>query len=223
MARVVVAGASGHGRKVAQALQAAGHTLVGFIDTHLPMGTELSGFVAGHSVLGSEGDLSRLCEVHGIDAAVVGIGDNFARRAVAERIAAAVPDLPFIDVVHPGAFVAPGTTLGGGVVVMAGAVVSVDCHLGAHALVDTRASLDHDGVLARAASLAPGAVVGGGARIGECTAVGIGATVIHGRVVGDHTVVGAGAVVLRDLPGHVVAYGVPATVARERSEGERYL
>ena len=219
MTRVVVAGASGHGKKVADALRALGHDMVGYVDTHKAEGTR----IGADRVLGTEADLPGLCSSLGIEAVVVGIGDNAVRLAVAGRIEAAVPGLPFLDVVHPAAHVAPGTGFGGGVVVMPGSVVSVDCVIGAHALVDTGASLDHDSTMAEGASLAPGAVVGGGARIGVCTAIGIGATVIHGRTIGEHSVVGAGAVVLRDLPDHVVAYGVPAKVARSRSTGERYL
>lgn len=219
MARVVVVGASGHGRKVADALQQCGHTVVGFIDTHKPAGTA----AGAHVVLGAEADLPSLVAQHAIDGVVVGIGDNATRLAVAGRVAATAPHLPFVNVVHPAAHVAPGTVMGGGVVVMPGALVSIGCNLGAHALVDSGASLDHDSTLADGASLAPGVTVGGGTIIGYCTAIGIGATVIHGRTIGAHAVVGAGSVVVRDLPGHSVAYGVPAKVARPRAEGERYL
>lgn len=219
MSRVVVAGASGHGKKVVDALVALGHTVVGFVDTFKPEGTPMGGRV----VLGAEADLASLCSSHGIESVVVGIGDNATRLAVADRIATASPGLPFLDVVHPAAHIAPGTKLGGGVVLMPGAVVSVDCELGAHSLVDSGASLDHDSTLGAGASLAPGAVVGGGTTVGACTAIGIGATVIHGRAIGEHTVVGAGAVVLHDIPSHVVAYGVPARAVRSRVAGDRYL
>ena len=219
MTRVAVIGASGHGKKVADALRVLGHTVVGYLDTFKPAGTA----VGPDAVLGSDAEIAELAERHAIEAVVVGIGDNATRVAVAARIAAAAPHVRFLDVVHPAAHVAAGTSFGGGVVVMPGAVVSVDCALGAHSLIDTGASLDHDSVLGDGASLAPGAVVGGGTTIGTCTAIGIGATVIHGRSIDEHTVVGAGAVVVRDLPSHVVAYGVPAAVARSRAEGERYL
>ena len=219
MARVVVVGASGHGRKVADALVQSGHTMVGFIDTNKPGGTTVDQW----EVLGTEHDLSALLGAHSLDGVVMGIGDNAVRVAVAARVSSAAPGLRFISVVHPTAFVASGAELADGAVVMPGALVSVGCRVGAHALVDSGASLDHDSSLDDGASLAPGATVGGNTSIGTCTAVGIGATVIHGRTIGAHTVVGAGAVVVRDLPGHVVAYGVPATVARQRDEGERYL
>jgi acetyltransferase-like isoleucine patch superfamily enzyme len=55
------------------------------------------------------------------------------------------------------------------------------------------------------------------------TALGVGANVVHGRTIGEHTVVGAGALVLDDVPEKVVAYGVPAAVARSREPNEPYL
>ena len=90
-------------------------------------------------------------------------------------------------------------------------------------LLGIRSSIDHDGVLGDHASLGPGATTGGTVRIGATTAVGLGANVIHGITIGDDTVVGAGALVLADLPDRVVAYGVPARVARSRQPGEPYL
>ena len=89
--------------------------------------------------------------------------------------------------------------------------------------MNTRASLDHHGVLGDYASLAPGVTVGGDVSIGEGGAVAIGATVLHGRSIGDWSVVGAGATVIDDVPDGVVAYGTPARVVREREPGDRYL
>ena len=50
-----------------------------------------------------------------------------------------------------------------------------------------------------------------------------GANVVHGITIGADTVVGAGALVLDNIPERVVAYGVPAVVARSREPGEPYL
>jgi maltose O-acetyltransferase len=57
--------------------------------------------------------------------------------------------------------------------------------------------------------------------IGDNVWLGGGAIVCPGVTVGDDTVVGAGAVVTRDLPGGVVAAGVPARVLREIDERDR--
>jgi len=57
--------------------------------------------------------------------------------------------------------------------------------------------------------------------IGDNVWLGGGVTVCPGVTIGDDTVVGAGAVVTRDLPGGVVAAGVPARVVREIGDRDR--
>jgi maltose O-acetyltransferase len=57
--------------------------------------------------------------------------------------------------------------------------------------------------------------------VGDNVWLGGGAIVCPGVTIGDDTVVGAGAVVTRDLPGGVVAAGVPARVLREIGDGDR--
>ena len=55
--------------------------------------------------------------------------------------------------------------------------------------------------------------------VGNHVLIGAGAKVIGGITVGDHAKIGANAVVLRDVPAHSVAVGVPATIlARQAPE-----
>ena len=72
MTRVAVIGASGHGKKVADALRALGHTMVGYLDTFKAAGTA----VGADAVLGSDAEIAELAARHAIEAVVVGIGDN---------------------------------------------------------------------------------------------------------------------------------------------------
>ena len=57
--------------------------------------------------------------------------------------------------------------------------------------------------------------------IGDNVWLGSGVVVCPGVTIGDDTVVGAGAVVTRDLPGRVVATGVPARVRRPIEHEDR--
>jgi maltose O-acetyltransferase len=57
--------------------------------------------------------------------------------------------------------------------------------------------------------------------IGDNVWLGSAAVVCPGVTIGDDTVVGAGAVVTHDLPGGVVALGVPARVVREIGDADR--
>lgn len=220
MESIFIIGASGHAKVVADIVEQEGLLAVaGFIDAQVAAGT----VHYGYPVLGTENDLTRLCEEHSVSRGIVAIGDNFVRARVVERIGAVMPEFRYATAAHPSAQVARGAVFGPGTVLMANTVLNSDCTVGAHCIVNTGAQLDHDGEMDAYASLAPGVVAGGNCTIGGFAAVGIGANVSHGRSVGRHAVVGAGAVVIADVPAHQVWYGVPARFIRDRRDGEAYL
>ena len=218
--RVLVVGGSDQGRQVIDVLEAGGeHIVVGIVDARLPIGRE----VVGHPVLGSDTEIAGCADRVDADAFVVAIGDNHVRAAAFQRIRAECPGLEPATAIHPNAVVAADAVVGAGSILMAGAVVSNGCTVGLGVLLGTNSSLDHDGRLGDFVSLAPGAATGGNVRIGACTAVGVGVSIAHDVSIGADTVIGAGAAVVTDLPDLVVAYGVPARVARPRTVDEPYL
>ena len=225
--RVIVIGGSDQGRQVIDAIDARGdHTVVGVLDRafagsvpELQAGSDVSGY----PVLGGDDDLRDCAARVEADGYVVAIGDNFARGVVLDRADADCADLTLITVAHPTAVIARDAVIGAGSILLAGSVVSNGCVVGRGVLLGTRAAIDHDGHVDEHASLGPGATTGGNVSIGARTAVGLGAAVIHGITIGSDTVVGAGALVLTDIPGGVVAYGVPASVVRPREPGQPYL
>ncbi len=177
----------------------------------------------GYPILGMDEMLPALVDHYDLVGGLIAIGDNWRRHWVAEKIGALLPGFAFVNAVHPSAQIARGVTMGGGSVVMAGAVINSDSRIGDFCIVNTKASLDHDSVMQDFSSLAPNATIGGSVHIGAFSAVSLGANVIHGRSIGQHTVIGAGALVLQDVPDFCVAYGVPAQIIRAREAGERYL
>jgi sugar O-acyltransferase (sialic acid O-acetyltransferase NeuD family) len=154
---------------------------------------------------------------------VLAIGDNSTRSRVWQRLSRAVPTELFPAIVHPSASVASSVELGPASVVLQAAVIGAGSRVSEGCLVNTRASLDHEGTLHPFASMAPGAVTGGRVEIGARAALCIGACVKHGVSIGEDTVVGAASYVHADLPAGVVAYGVPARVVRSRVSDDPYL
>jgi sugar O-acyltransferase (sialic acid O-acetyltransferase NeuD family) len=217
---ILVIGSSGHAKVVIDIVEKQGrHRIAGLVDSFKPAGE--SSF--GYKVLGTESDLPALIQSLDITGCIVAVGDNWRRHLVVEKVAAAAPGLDFVTAVHPSAQLARGVTVGRGTVIMAGAVVNSDSRVGQFCILNTGASLDHDSLMEDFSSLAPRAVTGGDVRIGAYSAVSLGANIIHGRSIGKHTVIGAGAVVLQDIPDYSVAYGTPATVAKKRQAGDKYL
>lgn len=216
---LVVFGASGHGKVVADAAAAAGFSVIGHIDDVAPTGNP----VAGRPRLGDRAILPALAERYAGLALAIGIGDNHERPRIAGALAVLVPSVSFPAVVHPAATLAQGLRLGQGVVILARAVINPDAELDDFALVNTGAIVEHDCRVGRAASLAPAAAMGGASTLGAGAALMMGALLRHRVAVGEHTVVGMGSVVLSDLPPLVVAWGNPARPQRPRAANEGYL
>ena len=125
--------------------------------------------------------------------------------------------------VHPAAWVDLSVELGPGAVVFAGAVIQPRTVVGAHAIVNTAASIDHDCRIGRFAHLAPGVHLAGTVTVGDGAFLGIGTVAIPGVTIGEWTQVGAGAAVVRDLPARVRAVGVPARPLEEHAMTRMYL
>lgn len=199
---VAVLGAGGHGKVVVATLRAAGRTVSAvYDDAEERHGTEVLGVPV-------RGPLSAAAE-DGVEAAVIGVGDNRARQAIAGRL-----ELPWVSVVHPAAHVHDSVALGAGTVVFAGAVVQPDSSLGRHGIVNTGASVDHDCVVGDFVHLAPGARLAGHVTVGEGAFLGIGSVAVPGLEVGSWALVGAGSAAVRPVPEGATVLGVPARVVR---------
>jgi sugar O-acyltransferase (sialic acid O-acetyltransferase NeuD family) len=220
MKKILLIGASEHAKVVMDIIEKEGkHEILGLIDTYKPAGED----IFGYKILGAEDVLVDLFKRRKVIGGIITIGDNWTRHKMAEKIKSLAPEFPFVSAIHPSAILARGVTIGAGTVVMAGVIVNSDNRIGAHCILNTKSSLDHDCELGDFSSLAPGVTTGGKVSIGAFSAISLGANIIHGVKVGEQTILGAGAVVLEDIPSYSVAYGIPAKVVRKREVGEKYL
>jgi len=210
MKRIVVVGAGGHGKVVADVVRAGNaFEIAAFVDERA---IQRDGdLYLGVRVLAGADALER-ARALGIGYALVAFGDCKGRLGCCERLRA--NGFEIVSAIHPRAVVSPDVTIGAGTVIVAGAVINSDVRLGEAVIVNTSASVDHDCVLDDGVHIEPGAHLAGSVHVGRATTIGIGAAVTKGRRIGAHAHVGAGAVVTRDLPDAVIAYGVPARVVR---------
>lgn len=220
MEKIILLGASDHARLIIDTVEKEQRfAILGLLDQNKPEGAEC----LGYAVMGKVTDLPAVMAAHGALSGLIAIGDNWVRRQVARLVAGIVPEFNYVSTIHPSAQIARNVSIGEGTVVMAAAVINANARVGRHCYVSTKASLDHDSEMEDFASLGPGATIGGNVRIGGGTAIALGANVIHGITIGEHAVIGAGATVVREVPGRVVAYGVPARTVRNRAPGDKYL
>jgi sugar O-acyltransferase (sialic acid O-acetyltransferase NeuD family) len=211
--KLLVFGAGGHGKVVADVGRSAGWVLEGFIDDDPDR--QRSG-VWGLPVLSWDRALAGPARAPGLVIAL-GVGDNGARQRCCERILGA--GLSIGTLVHPSAVVASTARLGRGTVAMALAAVNPDAAIGDGVILNTGSVVEHDCQVGRFAHLSPNSALGGAARIGDCTHLGLGAVVLPGVVVGADVRVGAGAVVHRAVPDGTTVMGVPARPRSAREGG----
>lgn len=197
--QVIVIGASGHGKVVADIVLKCGDTLLGFLDDNETLPAEIIGI----PVLGKVSDYAKYAEAFFI----IGIGNS----AVREKIAGQLGDVHWYTAIHPSAVVsARDTQIGKGSVVIANAVINPSAHIGEHCIVNTSAVVEHDNRVGDFSHISVGAKLGGTVTVGEHTWIGIGATVINNITICDHCMIGAGAVVIHDIKESGTYVGVPA-------------
>lgn len=209
--RLLIFGAGGHGREVAWlARQVWGESLgVEFVvDRPEYLVNEVSGIPVR---------LLADCIAMPGTRYIVALGDPNHRRRAADACESL--GLRAALIAHPRVESSDSVTFGGGSVVCAGSILTVDIDVGEHVHINVGCTVSHDVIIGDFSTLSPGVHVSGNVRIGEGVFIGTGASIINGRMdvpllIGDGAVVAAGACVTRSVePGAMVA-GVPAVRKR---------
>lgn len=196
MNRLIIIGASGHGKVVADIATLNGFTDIVFLDNNPAISS-----CAGYPVLGPD---TMIAELDGD--VFVAVGNADIRKRLMER------DYTrhFPILIHPNAVVAKDVEIGAGSVVMAGTVINPGARIGKGVIVNTSSSVDHDCVVGDYCHIAVGAHLSGTVVVGEGTWIGTGATVSNNIIICGDCMIGAGAVVIKDVHIPGIYMGVPA-------------
>ena len=196
MNRLVIIGAGGHGRVIADNALKNGYNEICFVDD------SATGDCIGFPIVGVIGDVEKLND--GKTDFIIGIGNNATRKIIAEKF-----DVNWVSLVHPSAQLAFNARIGKGTVVMANAVVNVCASVGDHCIINTGAVVEHDNIIENYTHISPNVALGGSVRIGTLTHLGLGATVKNNTEICSECTVGAGAVVISDIKKSGTYIGVP--------------
>lgn len=184
---VVIIGASGHGKVIADIIIKSGDKVVGFLDDGVEKGT----LVAGIEVLGKTEDYKNFadCEF------VIAIGNPYIREKIAD-----VLDVKWHTAIHPTAIISSlDVEIGEGTVVMANAVINSSAKIGKHCIINTAAIVEHDNVLEDYVHISPNATLAGIVTVGKSTHIGAGACTKQVLNIAPDCTIGAGAVIVKDI------------------------
>ena len=194
--RLIIIGAGGHGKVVADNAIKNGYTDICFVDDHA------TGTCMGFPIVGTGADVSSLDD--GKTDFIIGVGNNEIRKRIAQA-----HDVNWVTLVHPSAQIGACVSIGKGTVVMAGAIINPCASIGEHCIINTGAIVEHDNVIGDYAHISPNVALGGTVRVGDLTHVGIGAVVRNNIRICGMSTIGAGAVVVKDIDHCGTYIGVP--------------
>jgi len=146
-----------------------------------------------------------------IEAIAIGIGTPATRYSIGQRLTSDLPAITMPTLVHPSVVMdATSCTLERGVIVSAGAIVTVNVHLRDYVLINRACNIGHEAIVGAGVVTNPLASISGGVVIGDRTLIGTAAAVLQYINVGSDASVGAGAVVTKDVADGTTVIGVPA-------------
>lgn len=209
MKKLVIIGASGHGKVVADIAAQKGYAFISFLDDD-PAVKEC----AGYPVIGVTEDAERFADSDFF----VAVGNAKIRARIQKQLIG--KKLRIATLIHPHSVIAPDVRIGAGTVIMAGTVVNPGTVIGEGCIINTGATVDHDNVISDYVHISVGSHTAGTVHIGESTWLGAGAIVSNNISICGDCMIGAGAVVVRDITNTGTYVGVPA---RKNTKNQKNL
>ncbi len=197
--KLVIIGAGGHGKVVADIAKRNGYEEILFLDDDTSK--KNNGL---YPVVGKINDYKKYKNQYDF---FVAIGNNEIRKKISEELLN--DGIYLINLIHPSAILDATVKLQNGIAIMANVVVNADTNLSRGVIVNTSATVDHDCSIDSYTHICPGVHIAGGVEIGSNVWVGIGTSVINQIHIFSDVTIGAGAVVIKDIEKKGTYIGVP--------------
>ena len=206
MKKIVIIGAGGHGKVIAEIAAKVGHEEIVFLDDD-----EQRINCGKYKVIG------KISAANSIDAdKIVAIGNAQLRKQIQESI----PKEKMVTLIHPNAIVSGDVRIGAGTVVMAGAVINPGVTIGKGCIINTSSSVDHDCIIGDYSHVAVGAHICGTVKVGDLVWIGAGAVVTNNVEICDEAFLGAAALVVNDITFPAVYVGAPARMIKNKENSK---
>lgn len=187
MENLLIIGAGGHGRVVAETVELEGRwDNIAFLDDR----TDVD-MVLGHKIIGKIDDYKSLKGQY--ESAIVCIGNNEKRLGLIKDILKVGYKVPVI--IHPKASVSKYCNIENGSVILAGVVINTGTNLGMGCIININSCVDHDCVIGDGTHVCSGAVVRSMCRVGGLSYIGAGAVVKSGTNLSDQYMLADGEIV----------------------------
>lgn len=205
---VVIIGASGHGKVIADIVLKSGDNLIGFLDDNMDI--QNKEIFKEKKVIGVVKDCEKIQRDNSKYFFVIGIGNNYIRKEMFEKY-----KLNYYTAIHPNAVISNQVEIGKGTVVMANVVINADSSIGENCIINTGSIIEHDNKIDNNVHISPNSTLCGTVKVGELTHIGASVTVKNNTIICGNCIIGAGAVIVKNIEKKGTYLGMPAKIIKE--------
>ena len=167
--KVVIIGAGGHAKVIADIVIKSGDEVVGFLDDNIEKGTKIIG---NYEVIGDLNNRFTMALKNDYEF-IIAIGDNERRKEIVSK----TPGMKYYTAISKTAQIGMDVEIGEGCVIMNNAVINPSSKIGKHCIINTGAIVEHDNNIENYVHISPNATLCGTVSVGKSTHIGAGSTI----------------------------------------------
>lgn len=202
--KVIIIGAGGHAKVIADIVLKSNDEVIGFLDDNVEIGTVI---IKENrlKVIGKINNCYKFQDEYNAEF-IIAIGDNKIRAEIAQKY-----DLKYYTAIHSTAVIGSDVRINEGTVIMPNTCINCSAQVGKHCIINTAAVVEHDNNIMDFVHISPNVALAGTVTVGKYVHIGVGAIVRNNISICDNVIVGAGAVVVKNIDEVGLYIGIPAT------------
>lgn len=201
---VVIIGAGGHAKVIAEIIERSNDKVIGFLDDNIRIGTE----ILNYKVLGNVDTIENMNKEYYY---IIAIGNNDIRKKIYNKF----KSIKYYTAIDPSAIVSNSAKIGIGTVIMPNSVINSSSSIGKFCIINTSSIVEHDNYIEDFVHISPTATLSGTVKVHELSHIGTGAKIKNNININKKCVIGVGAIVVKDINEEGVYVGIPANKIKE--------
>lgn len=199
---IVIIGAGGHAKVIADIIEKSGDIVYGFLDDNKEVGEKV---IKNYKILGKISECENIQTNNKKLYFIIAIGNNYVRKSIYEKYT-----LNYYTAIHPKCNIGIDVKIEEGTVIMANACINSNTCIGKNSIINTSAVVEHDNIIEDYVHISPNATLCGTVKVGAFTHIGAGAIIKNNTKITEDCTIGAGAVVVKNIEEKGTYVGVPA-------------